>query len=173
MKNSILTIVSLLFAVFSIAQQKISLDIGAIQNTHLKIFGTNASAFYHFSEKISVGVELNRFFAAHTKVMEEHIKTSAWDWDFNMHYYLPLAQKVKIYPIVGFSHTAETEKNVLINEEKIEKFWSYNTGAGFALELGKCNPFTEYLFTWGHLKQQFFLIGLSFEFDVKKRKTAK
>jgi hypothetical protein len=158
----ILSLVGLLLtASNSIAQNKISADIAAVRNMHIRLNGLNLSCFYHFTEKLSAGIELNRFFKRNEVKGEEVVQLSALDFDMNIHYLLPLYKSLKCYPLTGISHTAE--KEVLHNETQRLNFWSFNTGAGILCECGKIVPHIEYSFTWGKLNQQFVLAGISYE----------
>jgi hypothetical protein len=145
------------------AQNKASVDLAAVRNMHSKLNGLNLSCFYHFTEKLSAGIEMNRFFTKTETKGEEKVQASAWDFDMNLHYLLPLYKNLKYYPLTGFSHTAE--KEVINNETQQLNFWSFNTGAGILCECGKIVPHIEYNFTWGKLNQQFLLAGISYELD--------
>ncbi len=149
----------------SMAQNKMSIDIASVSNRHSSINGLNVSAFYHFSERFTGGVEMNRFFPINKNLSGEDVQQSAWDFDLNFHYLLPVGKELKIYPLSGISHTSEKEMNVKTGENGIERFWSYNTGAGILYELGKWSPHIEYSFTWGHINQQFLVAGLSYELE--------
>jgi hypothetical protein len=165
-KTSIIALMTLLTAGLA-AQNKVSFDLGAIRQTRNKINGLNISAFYHFSEKLTGGLEMNRFFPVIRKEEEEEKELSAWDFDLNFHYILPLAGDLKWYPLTGISHTSETEKikGEFMEGTIKEKFWSCNTGLGIIWEKGHWVPHAEYSYTWGHINQQFFLAGLSYEIE--------
>lgn len=169
-----------LFIVSVNAQQNLSIDLAAIRNTTTPINGGNISLFYHFNERLSAGVEMNRFFETHVSGTEMNVKNSAWDFDYNAHYYIPLVQEFKCYPIMGFSHTSETERiqELYLVEDVKTKFWSYNYGVGLCYEIGKWSPHVEYLFTQSfkkvegeYYKQQFLLAGVSYEFHVGHHKS--
>lgn len=165
-----LTAISLLFlSLHTMAQQKISFDIAAVRNIRHQLNGLNVSSFYHFNERITGGLELNRFFPRNHQTGEETIQLSAWDIDLNFHYFIPLSKSVKFYPITGISHTSEQEMNGSTKETKYDRLWSYNTGAGFLWETGRWVPHIEYLFTWGHINQQFLLAGISYELEFGKK----
>lgn len=153
----------LLFSGGAIAQNKIGIDIAGIRNMHSHINGLNVSAFYHFSENLVAGVEMNRFFNNDRKKEEEDITLSAWDFDLNVHYLIPVHHNWKFYPVAGISHTSEKERIIALQENRFERFWSFNTGAGMLLEMGHWSPHVEYVCTWGLLNQQFLLAGLSYE----------
>jgi hypothetical protein len=155
----------LLSAKTGAAQNKASVDMAAVRNMHSNLSGLNVSCFYHFTEKLSAGVEMNRFFTKTEMKGEEKVQLSAWDFDMNVHYLLPLYKSVKCYPLTGISHTAE--KEVAGNETALINFWSFNTGAGILCECGKLVPHIEYNFTWGKLNQQFLLAGISYELEWK------
>lgn len=157
------------------AQQKLSIDLAAIRNVDKPINGANFSLFYHFSENISGGIEVNRFFSTKSIVEEGTVTSSAWDFDYNFHYYLPIIKGLKVYPIVGFSHTTELEKMESLNlkEESKLNFWSYNIGVGLAYECKRWIPHFEYLHTASfkqyfgeHIQQDFILAGISYEFSL-------
>lgn len=148
------------------AQNKISFDMASVSNRHNSLSGLNLSCFYHFTERFAGGIEVNRFFPSHKMVADEAVQLSAWDFDFNFHYLLPLNKHWKLYPLTGISHTAEKEQNTVKGEIVSEKFWSYNTGAGMICEWGKWSPHIEYSFTRGKINQQFLIAGLSYELEL-------
>ena len=166
-KNTIV-IVLLLMAAKCTAQHKISFDLAGIRNMRHQINGSNLSCFYHFNERIAAGVEMNRFYSV-KKIAEEGMnESSAWDFDYNMHYLIPFSKKLVFYPLTGFSHTSEKEMNTVTNESLYERFWSFNSGAGFVFECGRWAPHIEYSFTWGQINQQFLLAGISYELEWGK-----
>ena len=150
------------------AQQKISIDLGAIRQVTQRHTGINLSSFYHFNEQLLVGMEVNRFFPLHRLEGDEEVILSGWDIEMNMHYLLPLYKKWKGYPIAGISHTSEKEINVYSHQQHFEKYWSMNTGAGVLFEWGKWLPYAEYIFSWGRTNQQFALIGIGYEIEWGK-----
>jgi hypothetical protein len=166
-KNAIV-IILILLAANVVAQHKISFDLAAIRNMRLQINGSNISCFYHFNEHLVAGAEVNRFYPLKKTAEEGVNESSAWDFDYNMHYLIPLNKKLVFYPLTGFSHTSEKEMNTVTKESVYERFWSFNTGAGFLYECGRWAPHIEYSFTWGHLNQQFLLAGISYELEWGK-----
>lgn len=166
-KNTIV-IVLMLLAAKCTAQHKISFDLAGIRNMRHEINGSNLSCFYHFNEHLVAGAEMNRFFPVNKKIEGEDVQSSAWDFDYNMHCLIPVSKKLVFFPLTGFSHTSEKEMNTITNESLYERFWSFNTGAGFLLECGRWAPHIEYSFTWGHLNQQFLLAGISYEMEWGK-----
>ena len=156
------------------AQHTASFDIAAIRNMRTHMNGLNISGFYHFTERITAGIEMNRFFSVNRIKKDEELKISAWDLDLNFHYLLPLNKKIRLYPLSGISHTSEKEMNRGTAEDHYERFWSFNTGAGLLYVLGKWSPHIEYSYTWGHINQQFLLAGISYELAWgQKEKTEK
>jgi hypothetical protein len=149
----------------STAQNKISIDLAAIRHIRKELNGINLSCFYHFNERITGGLEMNRFFPILRKEGEEMIELSAWDFDLNFHFLVPLNKNLKLYPLTGISHTSEREQDNITKVGSYERFWSYNTGAGILWEKGRWAPHVEYSFTWGHLNQQFLLAGISYEIE--------
>lgn len=172
MKKPILWLLTacLLLPVFAGAQHTASFDLAAIRNTTAQLNGLNVSAFYHFSERFVGGIEMNRFFGSKHIKQEEEIKLSAWDFDLNFHYLLPLGKTVKLYPLTGISHTSEKEIILSVDETGYNRFWSFNAGAGALFQLGRWAPHIEYMFTWGKLNQQFLLAGISYELEWGKEK---
>jgi hypothetical protein len=128
------------------------------------------SSFYHFNERLVGGIEMNRFFPLRKFVEDDRIENSALDLDLNFHYLIPLNKTVKLYPLSGISHTSEKEHNRKTGEIIYERFWSFNTGAGVLFSLGKWSPHIEYMFTWGHLNQQFVLVGIGYEIEWGKHR---
>lgn len=152
------------------AQNKIGIDIAAVSNRHSNMNGLNISGFYHFSERFAAGIEMNRFFPVNRSTMDEELQVSAWDFDYNFHYIIPISRELKLYPLTGFSHTSEKEMNIKTNEVTIDRFWSYNTGVGLLWEGKKWSPHIEYSFTWGPINQQFLIAGLSYELSLGSKK---
>ena len=155
----------LLVSVTGFAQQKISLDIAAIRSMRNTMNGINVSSFYYFNEHLTGGIEINRFFPVNRKTLDEEVNMSAWDFDMNLHYILPITKKWKLYPVSGISYTYENEeiREKEMNEIHTEHFFSFNTGAGMLWEAGNWVPHIEYLFTWGKMNQQLLLAGISYE----------
>jgi hypothetical protein len=156
------------------AQRKISFDMAAIRQMENELSGLNLSCFYHFTERLNAGIELNRFFPVTHKGTPYDTRLSAWDFDLNVHYLLPLHKSWSLYPVVGISHTKEMESTLIPLGEAVQKrFWSFNTGAGISWQKGQWGVHTEYLFTWGKLNQQFLLAGLSYELELCGHKEKK
>lgn len=110
---------------------------------------------------------MNRFFPVTKTTDEGKVRCAAWDFDLNFHYQFCAGHHWLLYPVTGISHTAEKEISYDEEDESVvTRFWSYNTGAGIAWHKGKWSPHAEYLFTWGHINQQFLLAGISFEFET-------
>jgi len=173
MKKISLLILFLLSVSLMNAQQKISFDLGVIRQTLHEVNGLNISSFYHFSEKLAGGIEVNRFFPV-TSHADADMNTSAWDIDINFHYNLPLGHHLYVYPISGISHTSEKEVSKLPMGEGItERFWSVNAGAGLLWQKGHWGFHTEYLYTWGHINQQFVLAGMNYELELGHHKAHK
>jgi hypothetical protein len=163
----------LLPAMFAGAQHTASIDLAGIRNTTAQLNGVNVSAFYHFSKNLVGGIEMNRFFSSNHIKHEEAVKLSAWDFDLNFHYLLPLGKKLRLYPLTGISHTSEKETFISLDETEYNRFWSVNAGAGALLQLGRWAPHVEYMFTWGKLNQQFLLAGISYELEWGKKEKEK
>ena len=147
------------------AQRTASIDLASIRNIRHQLNGLNVSGFYHFNERLIGGIEMNRFFPVKRVKGEEPMEISAWDLDLNFHYLLPVSRTVKLYPLSGISHTSERELNRVSGESIYERFWSFNTGAGIVFLLDRWSPHAEYMFTWGHINQQFLLVGISYEIE--------
>lgn len=158
-------LIPLFFTIHLKAQQKMSIDIGAVRQKNNHNPGMNLSSFYHFNNRLLGGLELNRFFPVRRTIEEENVQLSAWDIEMNIHYLLPLYKGWKFYPVTGISHTSETELNEAEHFSHQEKFWSVNTGAGVFVELGHFLPHVEYVFTWGRVNQQFILVGAGYEIE--------
>lgn len=149
------------------AQRKISFDVAAIRQMENEINGLNLSCFYHFTERFNAGIEMNRFFPVVRKGSSYDVRLSAWDFDLNAHYLLPLHKSWSLYPVVGISHTEEIESTLIpLGEAVYKRFWSFNTGAGLSWQKGNWGLHTEYLYTWGKMNQQFLLAGLSYELEL-------
>jgi hypothetical protein len=159
----------LLFIQCAEAQKTVSMDLAYTRNILHRLNGLNISSFYHFNERLVGGIEVNRYFPVKRHKDDGLIEISAWDFDLNFHYLIPLAKSVKLYPLTGISHTSEKEQNLINSETVYEHFWSFNTGAGVLYSIGKWSPHAEYMFTWGHINQQFLLVGLSYELEWGKK----
>ena len=145
------------------AQKGVSVDLAGIRNTHSGLNGINISVFNHFTHRFSAGFELNTFIPAHYKEKEEDISLTGLDFDLNLHYLVPIDDRMGIYPIAGISHTLEKEtaaEHLLLSRES---FWSFNTGMGLQTRHGRWIPHVEYLLTWWHINQQFLLAGVGYE----------
>ena len=151
------------------AQKAASIDLAYIRNIRHQLNGLNVSSFYHFNERLIGGIEMNRFFPIKRVIEEDDMVLSAWDFDLNLHYLLPISKTVKLYPLTGISHTSEKELNSTKDEIVYERFWSFNTGAGMLFSVGRLSPHVEYMYTWGHLNQQFLLAGFSYEIEWGKK----
>lgn len=157
------TVLLLAFSLQALAQEKGSVDLGYMYNTHSGLNGDNISYYHHLNHKWSAGVECIRFFPASKFKNGEEERISAWDFEINLHYNIPLAHHWKLYPITGIGHT--TEKENLHGELTTHNFWSFNTGAGLGVEIGHWSPHIEYNLGWGKTHQRFLLAGLSYEID--------
>ena len=165
-----LGIITVLLFSSSLFAQKISLDLAGIRQMGHATNGLNVAGFYHFNEQLSGGIEINRFFPVTRNGYEEEYSLSAWDLELNFHFYMALSRHLQVYPISGISHTSEKEHSLHSGNNHFEKFWSYNTGAGLLWHHKKWAPHAEYILTWGHLDQQFLLVGISYELEWGRHK---
>jgi len=165
-----IVLIPFLLAMGLSAQTITSFDLGAIRQKNHHNGGVNVSGFYHFTEKFLGGVEVNRFFPVHRLIHDEDELLSGWDIEMNLHYMLPVGKGLKFYPVTGISHTSEKEYNPVTHHSFFQRFWSVNTGAGMQLEWHKWLPHLEYMFTWGHLNQQFVLVGIGYEIEWGKHR---
>lgn len=161
----IFAIVVLLISV-SAKSQKLGIDIAAVRNHSLQLHGANASVFYHFTEKISAGVEVNRFFSFQKIKEEGTVFLSAWDFDMNLHYYLPVSKQIILYPLLGVSYSLEKEESETKTERQHFKY--FNTGAGILLNTKTVKPHIEYVLASNRKTEQFMLAGITIELDLKK-----
>ena len=159
------------FAVPSSAQHSVSIDLGVIRQKNHHQSGLNISGFYHFSHHWLGGIEVNRFFPVQDYAGEQEMQYAGWDIEMNFHYLVYLHKGIKFYPISGISHTSEKESNATTHRSSYDHFWSVNTGAGMNIELGHWLPHVEYIFTWGHVNQQFILVGIGYEISSGHRKS--
>jgi len=67
------------------AQHAISFDVAAVRNMNTHLNGINISSFYHFNERLTGGIEMNRFFPVTKTADEASVKMAAWDFDLNFH----------------------------------------------------------------------------------------
>jgi len=157
------------------AQSVFSIDLGAIRHVENQSTGINISGFYHLTEKLKVGMEVNRFFPVTRQKEESDLRLSAWDIDFNLQYLLPLnkSKSWRFYPIAGVSHSSEKETLLDKSEIRVERFWSVNTGTGLLWQRGKFGTHFEYLLTWGHINQQFLLAGINVELELRRHHQTK
>jgi len=145
------------------AQKTVSFDVAMVRNLTHRLNGLNLSCFYHFSEKLTGGVEMNRFFPVAKGGEGKSVRVSAWDFDLNLHYLIRLGQRFAVYPLSGISHTSELESDDGTGEKNYQRFWSFNTGAGLLVSVGRWIPHAEYMLTWGKQNQRFLLVGVSYE----------
>jgi hypothetical protein len=117
------------------AQPLTSIDIAAVRNTTRHLNGVNVSVFYHFTGKLSAGVEANRFFSTARKKDSREPGFSIWDFDANLHLTIPAFKKISFYPLTGLSYSIEKEENNITNESTYSNHWSFNTGAGILFNI--------------------------------------
>ncbi|MBK8609270.1 MAG: hypothetical protein IPL84_04820 [Chitinophagaceae bacterium] len=75
------------------SQKAVSFDVAGIRSMRSELNGLNVSCFYHINERLTAGLEMNRFFAVTHVKEKEAFKASAWDFDLNFHYLLPVIKK--------------------------------------------------------------------------------
>ena len=108
---------------------------------------------------------MNRFFPVKHETEGKSIEESAWDFDLNFHYLIPLGRQVRLYPCAASATLPSGRMIIASGERAYQRFWSFNTGAGILVSMGRWSPHAEYMFTWGHLNQQFVLVGISYEIE--------
>jgi hypothetical protein len=170
--KKILLILSWIFAlsIHGHSQHKISLDLAAIRNTTKPINGANLSCFYYFNERLTAGIELNRFFPVKKRTKHGITELSALDVELNLHYLFALYQGLKLYPVAGFGHSTEALKTAATGHAEHISSWSAKCGAGILWEFGNWSPHIEYNFAWGGERQQFLLAGVSYEIHIHQVK---
>lgn len=146
--------------------QKLSVDIAAVRNHSLRLHGTNASLFYHFTKNISAGIEVNRFFGTQKIKQEETVRLSAWDFDINLHYYLPVSRQIILYPVLGISYSREKEKR--LNASALQHLKYINTGAGILFGSRTWKPHIEFILANGRKTEQLVIAGLNIELGKEK-----
>jgi hypothetical protein len=146
--------------------QKLSVDVAGVRNHTFNLYGANTSVFYHFNESLSAGVEANRFFAKKKGNADEEIYFSAWDYDFNLHYLLPVTKKFSLYPVLGFGFSFEREESKAGINRLHRKY--FNTGAGILFNTGIIKPHIEYVLATHRKTEQFALAGITIELNFKK-----
>lgn len=163
-----------LFAAFFIAilgiayskAQSISIDVAAVKNQSQQVHGVNLSVFYHFTENLNAGIEVNRFFEQRKTKEAGELILSSWDYDFNVHYYLHPFKFLVVYPVTGFSVSVEKESS---GDETIQRKQLYfNSGAGIMLNTKTVKPHLEYVFANGNRKEHFLIAGITIELELKK-----
>jgi hypothetical protein len=147
------------------AQQKISFDLAAIRRLKNNVNGINVSSFYHFNDRLSGGIEVNRIFPVNRTLHDEKVQFSSWDVGLNFHYLLSIYKNWKLYPITGISHYSEKEWNQAKSENLYERFWTFNTGAGVLWQWNQWAPHIEGTFAWGRQNLQIILAGISYELE--------
>ncbi len=166
MKASLFSIV--LSVMISVASaQRISIDVAGARNQTQKLNGSNLSLFYHFTEMFSCGLEVNRFFVHQSTKENSKVFLSAWDYEFNIHYYIPFYKKLHVYSVAGVSYSIEKEETDKI---EIDRNWYGNTGAGFLLNTKTVKPHLEYIYAIGTRNEHFFIAGITIEIDLKNKR---
>jgi hypothetical protein len=161
---------SILLAFQSTAQPLSSIDIAAVRNTTRHLNGINISIFYHFTEKLSAGVEANRFFRAAREKDSNESSLSIWDFDANLHFSIPVHKQLIFYPVTGLSYSMEKERNNITGKFTYINRWSFNTGAGILFKAKSIKPHIEYIFNWGNQNEQFLIAGITLELEWNKKK---
>lgn len=146
--------------------QKLSVDIAAVRNHSLRLYGSNASIFYHFTKNISAGIEVNRFFCTQKIKQEETVRLSAWDFDINLHYYLPASRQIILYPVLGISYSREKEASLNASELRHLKY--VNTGTGILFGNRNWKPHIEFILANGRKTEQLVIAGLNIELGKEK-----
>jgi len=146
--------------------QKLSVDIAAVRNHSLRLHGTNASLFYHFTKHFSAGIEVNRFFGTQKIKQGETVRLSAWDFDMNLHYYLPASRQIILYPVLGISYSREKEAS--LNESELRHLKYVNTGAGILFGSRTWKPHIEFILANGKKTEQLVIAGLNIELGKEK-----
>ncbi len=155
------TICSLLIT----AQRKIGIDVAAIRNHTTKQNGINFSAFYFLNNKLSTGLEINRFFPALRLKHNGSYRISAWDYDWNIHFNNSIGKYWTIYPLTGISYTFEKEQNQQNAELVRTGRLFFNAGAGILLNTKKVRPHMEYFLATNRKTEHYLLVGISYEFE--------
>ncbi len=150
----------------SLNAQKLSIDLATVRNQTARLHGANASVFYHFTEKFSGGIEVNRFFTTQKTKQEGTVFKSAWDYDINFHYYLPLSKQIIFYPVAGFSYSIEKEKDEIKEEKSHSKY--VNSGAGVLFNTKGVKPHFEYVLANGRKTEHFLVAGITIELTMEK-----
>ena len=146
--------------------QNFSVDIAAIRNHSLQLHGANASLFYHFTKHLSAGIEVNRFFGAQKIKLGEMVRLSAWDFDLNIHYYLPASRQIILYPVLGISYSREKETK--LNGTELHHLSYVNTGAGILFGNRIVKPHIEFILANGRKTEQLVIAGLNIELGKEK-----
>ncbi len=146
--------------------QSISIDVAAVRNKSQKVHGANLSVFYHFTENLNAGFEVNRFFE-HRKTKETgEFLLSSWDYDFNVHYYLHPFKFLVVYPLTGFSVSVEKESSSVETIQSKQLY--FNSGGGLMLNTKTVKPHMEYIYANGNRKEHFLIAGITIELELKK-----
>lgn len=165
------TIFLVLFTICSLlltGQRKIGIDVAAIRNHTTKQNGINLSVFYFLNNKLSTGLELNRFFPVLRLKQTGSYRISSWDYDWNVHYNNSIGKYWTIYPLTGISYTFEKEQNQLNAELHTSGRFYYNVGAGVLFNTKRVRPHMEYVLATNRKTEHYLLVGISYEFEWNK-----
>lgn len=66
-KSILIATLSFIQALTADAQKMISVDLASVRNIRHRLNGLNVSAFYHITENLTAGIEMNRFFLSGKK----------------------------------------------------------------------------------------------------------
>jgi hypothetical protein len=165
LKHSLLLSLFIICGLSITAQRKIGIDVAAIRNHTTKQNGINLSAFYFLNNKLSTGIEINRFFPVLRLKQSSTYRISAWDYDWNIHFNNNIGKYWTIYPLTGISYTFEKEQNQQNAELVRSGRFYFNAGAGILLNTKRVRPHMEYFLATHRKTEHYLLVGISYEFE--------
>jgi len=165
--KTILLLVSMSMFTVKMHAQTLSIDGAVVRNPSNNLKGINTGLYYHFTRKLSGGLELTRFFSRALVVKPDRIERSAWDVDLNIHYDIARFWKIDLYPIVGIGYNEQREKNAQLHRSFYDRYWALNTGAGIRLDAVLLKPHAEYTAIWAGKFEHLLLAGITYEFGKK------
>lgn len=135
MKKIILTIVAALIGVCSFSQEKGDKSVGLnlSYGTEISNIGLGLKGQYNFTDAIRGEASFDYFLEKDAMKM--------WDINLNAHYLFPITDKIKIYPLAGFTYS-NWKGGWSIDDSEIRE-WMEEMGAededyGDSSNMGRC-----------------------------------
>ena len=130
MKRFSITIVAAFVSVSLFAQKgDIAIGGNVSYGTEIENVGFGAKGQYNFTDAIRGEVSFDYF------LKKNYV--SMWDINFNAHYLFPITEKIKVYPLAGFTFTnwSVSYSEAFISISGTESRFGANLGGGFQYDV--------------------------------------